>query len=563
MHRRSLLAGLSGATLLPAVERGGDARLADEGRTAAEEQGGAPIDRAVAWTREFQPVPEEEGVSVASDEELVVVGGERLTARAAGSGVRRWTRGELDAPVAATVGDREVVLLSQDGTLRGLAREDGSTRWSVSAEREPQGVQAAPVVREDTTYAAVGDWIGAVDDGTVVWERGLDARTRGIALTGDRLVVASGRTVLALDATSGEERWRATVGVGTSRVSSPEPAVHDPAVVGGRVVVVGTDGVAYGVADGAVEWSAGVDGRLVLAPESRTGRVGDHVVVVRRTHVPDSRRSDSIAPGLETHVTAVAPGDGTSAWTTTLPGLAVVGDETDGTGPRRADPTAAPPVAAHGVLYVPGVERTYALDPATGDHVGRWGAFGWKEEAQFDALATAGDRLVLATRSQAVVLAPASCPRPSAGTASATYTAPRPAGWQLEADLRLEEVEGVECRSLYTASVLLDGEVIATHSEVVDVVYGPAPSVTYYGQDFPEDESVAVRVRGSDGTVVGERTVDVEYREPDSDLVESAEDGDDAASDDATTLWPAAVLAGIGGGLLATARRASGERDEA
>lgn len=153
----------------------------------------------------------------------------------AASGETEWTR-DLAADGNARTGPciaNETVYLGS-GPLYALDLADGTTRWS--APLPTADVDAEPVTDGERIYLAVGeaDRVLALDadTGEAAWSVGVAGVADGgaPAIAGQTLYVGLERGVVALDASSGEERFR---------VRRPETAnaANSPVAVGGTLYV--------------------------------------------------------------------------------------------------------------------------------------------------------------------------------------------------------------------------------------------------------------------------------------------------------------------------------------
>jgi outer membrane protein assembly factor BamB len=163
--------------------------------------------------------------AAASDGIVAVVGTTTGSAYAIDvvSGGVRWKTvigGSVSTSVAIADG---LVFLGASPSLTALALGDGSVRWTQAIS--PDGRIGTPTAAGGLVYAATG--LDAADDAT--------------------------HGVMALDAATGEERWR----FGTPTATT----VYTPAVVDGRAYIVGEDHsvVALDADDGTVIWTSTTD----------------------------------------------------------------------------------------------------------------------------------------------------------------------------------------------------------------------------------------------------------------------------------------------------------------
>jgi outer membrane protein assembly factor BamB len=203
-------------------------------------------------------------------EGLVIVGDRAggVHALDAGTGATRW-RAAVDGGVAgaaATLGEA-VLVATRAGTAYALDRADGEIHWSTKL---PGGVTRSIAASDDHAYFPVlGGRIVALrpHDGSVAWDVVLVplqgegdpgvAGDTGTPAVADGLVfvpVGLGsldpgvRSLVALDARTGEERWR--------RTSPDGEELYAPAVHEGSAYIVGEDETVAAVdaRTGALRW---------------------------------------------------------------------------------------------------------------------------------------------------------------------------------------------------------------------------------------------------------------------------------------------------------------------
>jgi outer membrane protein assembly factor BamB len=244
---------------------------------------------------------------------------------------RAWTRAiGLGGPVAGpVVAEAAVVVVAARGVV-GLHPDDGTVLWQV--ERTP-GPAGPPAVAGDLVVHASGDGAGsalvgrAMEDGREAWRTFTDSAVAGGLAVAQGVVYAGTRegVVLALDAATGEERWRfeaqgavetapavagellvaASEELRTGRLTiqavdalggSEDPAwrftppgppaapAGAPASDGRRVFVAMSDGTirALGLEDGQESWSAAA--RAVVSP-SQVPAAADDLLVADRLYL--------------------------------------------------------------------------------------------------------------------------------------------------------------------------------------------------------------------------------------------------------------------------------------
>lgn len=306
----------------------------------------------------------------------------------------------------ALVGDRLYVGGSGDpGTFHCLDAASGERRWSF----EPVGyATSAPAVADGTVY--LGTWgrrVYALDarTGDVAWEADVGHRvgssspavvdgTVYLGTVGDGPLVVTGETdedafeaaaVVALDAATGEERWRygefgrkenvdasPAVADGTVFVGGGEGAVvaldaatggerwrretgasvrASPAVAGGTVYVgvhEAGEVVALDAGDGTEVWRAGLDGRNVKASPA----VADGTVFAASTRLVGCTGDCEDAPDSTGFLSALDAADGTRRWRH-----------------ETAPDTRSDPAVADGVVYF---GRGDGFEAVTADGESRW-----------------------------------------------------------------------------------------------------------------------------------------------------------------------------------------------
>ncbi len=192
------------------------------------------------------------------------------------TGTARWSR-QLDGPVASAVAcDGETVYVgTAAGTLNALAADTGVTRWRVDVD---ETVTGTPVVTDGRLYVVDRSGVSALapGDGERLWRVSLDDRFRpvnhddagSVTVADDTLYVVDGDgRVIAVDATTGERRWRTALSA----------AATTPTVANGRLLVpVTEDGrqhtVALDAETGDVVWR-GPDGDRSLDSPTVAGGV--------------------------------------------------------------------------------------------------------------------------------------------------------------------------------------------------------------------------------------------------------------------------------------------------
>jgi len=286
-----------------------------------------------------------------------------------GPGIR-W-RYDAGAPITdnvAIVGDL-VLAASNDGVLHALDITSGGERWRYA----PGSLVSGPTVYDGSVYVFVNgnDLVSLGLGGEIGWTTPDVGPGPTYPTAGDGAVyfgTADGDLV-AVDAVTGDERWR-------TQVDETSGAVHRPAFSDGHVHVASDGGgyVAVDAADGHVMWrfDTGVfatgtavvsDGIAYIGAGSPEGRLWalDAATGEERWRVDEAYSNPSVADGVAyaggVGLGVVAHDSGTGARLWTFPDGGVV----------------RPLAVAEGVVYVPvdTARRLYALDAATGEELWR------------------------------------------------------------------------------------------------------------------------------------------------------------------------------------------------
>lgn len=168
------------------------------------------------------------------------------------------------------------------GSVQALSTDDGSAIW-----RERAHPTASPTVADGSVYLAnTGDGTAYAlaldaDDGSQVWHQSLPCGGGEVAALATPAVAAgtvylglscspdqSTRegALVALDAASGEERWRRSL---------PAPVQAAPVVADGQVLVADFDGSVHALdpGDGSEAWRTDTPGPVYTAPSATDGAV--------------------------------------------------------------------------------------------------------------------------------------------------------------------------------------------------------------------------------------------------------------------------------------------------
>ena len=244
--------------------------------TGREAEGSEQVGRLFAFPREtdatepawIERVPGGASAAPAVVGDLVVVPtfDGRLVARETATGDRRWTRTLGAALGTPTVAENRLYVGDRGGTLRAL-RPDGSDCWRVGRGPPVGGIglgrspraSVKPAVADGSVYAVYLREDPTPDRGVLVAHDRADGSTRWeYAFVAERHpvrapVIAAGTVYLpggdalhAVDAASGERRWR--YAVGTSE------GVSTPAVRDGVVYACAKNVHALDAPDGTERW---------------------------------------------------------------------------------------------------------------------------------------------------------------------------------------------------------------------------------------------------------------------------------------------------------------------
>jgi len=196
---------------------------------------------------------------------LVIVGDSKgiVHALAATDGKPRWTL-STDGPIGgAAAADGDVAIVAtKTGTAYAIDVPSGATRWTAALGGS---VGSSVAIADGTVYVGAGPNLVALSlgDGKIRWKREVSKVGRvGTPTAAGEIVYASTGLdggdravygVVALDATTGMQRWRF--------VSPTQAVVYTPAVVDGRAYIVGEDRrvTALDAAKGTVIWATATE----------------------------------------------------------------------------------------------------------------------------------------------------------------------------------------------------------------------------------------------------------------------------------------------------------------
>ena len=258
----------------------------DAGNTGVTDATGPTTSPSVRWRRAF-PGPLFAPPAVGDGTLYQTVSDGQLVALETVGGTRQWhvetPRGLSTTPALAESG---VVLANENRTVQSLQRDDGTVQWAVPTVARGGG-QCAPALANGLVYTGGADGLVHgfdVETGRPHWELRLpDAVASSLAVGDDRLFVAAGRTVFAVDATRASEATAVPRGV--------VPATREPAWetrLDARVdpgVAVRDDRVVVGTDDGVTALATG-DGSRQWETETRTPVSGSPAVADDRIVAP-------------------------------------------------------------------------------------------------------------------------------------------------------------------------------------------------------------------------------------------------------------------------------------
>ena len=252
----------------------------------------APDEFGVRWNRDLhlQEIPSTPAVAYGRVYVLTMDG---LFALDETSGAVLWSNASIRGLSSPAVFNGTLLLGGSDGRLHSIDASDGTELWNVTLLAEPQfsGVTSSPKLLFDTAYIGTFNETGGAGEvlslwatnGTIRWRQaapGSISFSSPAVVDGALYVGVIGRYntstlvtydppygVLALDATTGAQRWFHPTGASVAA----SPLVH-----GSQVLAPSKDGAVYALntTTGAVVWQASV-----AAGVSSPALVGSTVVV--------------------------------------------------------------------------------------------------------------------------------------------------------------------------------------------------------------------------------------------------------------------------------------------
>ena len=178
------------------------------------------------WT--FERGTDPAGALVPVGETLYLAWNGSLFALSVEDGSVRWQTERADAGWFAVSEDTLFATSDHGAELLAIDAADGSVNWRVRANHDHF---SAPSVFDCTIYVGDGDYVRALDavNGTEQWAfETYGGLFHGPAVDGERVHVAVGSSVFGLDADDGTRRWH----TGAERQSTPPSVVGETLYVG-------------------------------------------------------------------------------------------------------------------------------------------------------------------------------------------------------------------------------------------------------------------------------------------------------------------------------------------
>lgn len=248
---------------------------------------------------------------VTDSETVYAAAANRMSALIARDGSHRWSETfHLKTVSGLAVFDDELFVTATGPSGPILTKRDTETGEKIWTRMLDSSVRGPPVVTEDQIVVITAAPEGGVSsfghDGDLEWRHDIVARNDGprAALAGDSVFVTDGGELLALEAKTGDVRWRRRL---------ETPLTQPPVVADGRVYATTASGMSVFETDSEVVWERTLGKKQTF---SCPCVLGDSVVIANEAG----------------HITALDKADGELSWRALLSGsvtspLAAAGDQ--------------------------------------------------------------------------------------------------------------------------------------------------------------------------------------------------------------------------------------------
>ena len=180
--------------------------------------------------------------------------------------VELWQVDLPSGPIAAPlIVDGTVVVVSEDGSVRGIDGTTGAVAWSASL---PSGVSVTPTIAGGTLYAVTVDGVlrtMSLADRSMGWTAEGFLPDTQTNVAGELVLAGAPGELVALTAADGKERWRADA-AGSGRIAVDSEVVYVSGTGSGTMHALGR-------ADGKLRWSLETNGATVLTAGVSDGKV--------------------------------------------------------------------------------------------------------------------------------------------------------------------------------------------------------------------------------------------------------------------------------------------------